>query len=297
MDRIEVLARDRVLPATISSIRSVWTSAERGGELAHAEVQARDLVVGLAVVAEGAREVEQRRRDARRARRPRRSRRSWSRRTSRRRRRPTSPGAGRATGRRARGRSPRAGRRPRRGTARRSARISKARWPPMCTSTRGLRPVLGAAWPRSRRATRTGRRGCSRRRPAGRPPPGSASGVAMKVFDGHSTASPRTPANSSAASAPPAQRAGRDGARAVPGGPGVLEAPRHRALGPVLGVDHLVPERMQTRAIATIEADGKARELGSAGGQGAVKLPATAAAAGRHPPTNSHSAGAMRPVS
>ena len=92
-------------------------------------------------------------------------------------------------------------------------------------------------------------------------------------------------------------RAGRDGARAIPGGPGVLEAPRHRALGPLLGVDHLVPERMQTLSIATIEADGKARELGSTGGQGAVKLPAAAAAAGRHPPTNSHSAGAMRPVS
>src|SRR4249919_358550 len=33
----------------------------------------------------------------------------------------------------------------------------------------------------------------------------AASGVAMKVFDGQSTVSPRTPANSSAASAPPAQ--------------------------------------------------------------------------------------------
>ena len=33
----------------------------------------------------------------------------------------------------------------------------------------------------------------------------AASGVAMKVFEGQSTVSPRTPANSSAASAPPAQ--------------------------------------------------------------------------------------------
>ena len=32
-----------------------------------------------------------------------------------------------------------------------------------------------------------------------------ASGVAMKVFEGHRTVSPATPANSSAASAPPAQ--------------------------------------------------------------------------------------------
>ena len=37
------------------------------------------------------------------------------------------------------------------------------------------------------------------------PAPIAASGVAMKVFEGQSTVSPRTPANSSAARAPPAQ--------------------------------------------------------------------------------------------
>ncbi len=37
------------------------------------------------------------------------------------------------------------------------------------------------------------------------PAPIAASGVAMKVLDGQSTVSPLTPANSSAASAPPAQ--------------------------------------------------------------------------------------------
>ena len=37
------------------------------------------------------------------------------------------------------------------------------------------------------------------------PAPSAASGVAMNVFEGHSTVSPLTPANCSAASAPPAQ--------------------------------------------------------------------------------------------
>ena len=96
--------------ATISSRRSVWTSADRGGELAHPEVQAGDGVVGLAVVAERARVREQVRVGARRACRPRRSRPSSSRRTSRRPRRRTCRAGGRSSSRRARARSPRAGR-------------------------------------------------------------------------------------------------------------------------------------------------------------------------------------------
>ena len=78
--------------ATISSQPLGLHEPERGGELAHAEVQPGDGVVGLAVVAERARVRRAAPGRARRASRPRRSRPSWSRRTTTRRRRPTCPG-------------------------------------------------------------------------------------------------------------------------------------------------------------------------------------------------------------
>ena len=83
----------------------------------------------------------------------------------------------------------------------------------------------------------------------------AASGVAMKVFDGQRTTSPRTSANASAASAAPAQPAKATAGQAVARRPGRLERRREAALGPPLGVDDLVPERVQTRAVTVIEAD------------------------------------------
>ena len=78
-------------------------------------------------------------------------------------------------------------------------------WPPMWTRIAARRLVRARPCARSPRTTCRGPRGCSRRtrpRRRRRSPP---AGVAMKVFEGQSTVSPRTPANSSAASAPPAQ--------------------------------------------------------------------------------------------
>jgi hypothetical protein len=75
----------------------------------------------------------------------------------------------------------------------------------------------------------------------------------MKVFDGQSTVSPVTPANSSAASAPPAQlerpTLGSEGFQLL-------------ALGPLLGIEHLGPELEEAGTIAMIEAD---REFGHVG--------------------------------
>ena len=119
--------------ATISSSRSTCDDAERGRELAQAEVQPVDVVVGLAVVAERARELDQlvcretsmppspveivfvaaERPDARVA--------------------PGAWPAGRATWRRGRGRSPRSGRCPARGSSSAIRSTSNAMWPPMCT--------------------------------------------------------------------------------------------------------------------------------------------------------------------
>ena len=74
------------------------------------------------------------------------------------------------------------------------------------------------------------------------PAPIAASGVAMKVLEGQSTVSPRTPANSSAASAPPAQLERPSARQPVPLGPAPLERLELRALRPLLGVEHLGPE-------------------------------------------------------
>ena len=74
--------------------------------------------------------------------------------------------------------------------------------------------VLLAPWPRSRRTTCTGPRGCSRRTGPRRRTRIAASGVAMNVLDGHSTVSPCTPAKCSAASAPAGPA--RDGHRGQP---------------------------------------------------------------------------------
>ena len=110
VQRVEVLAGVLVLPGDDLLHALGLDQAQRGGELAHPEVEPVDLVLELAVVAELARRTRSARRCRRRARRPRRWRRSWSRRASRRRRRRSRRAGGRSTRRRGRGRSPRAGR-------------------------------------------------------------------------------------------------------------------------------------------------------------------------------------------
>ena len=90
----------------------------------------------------------------------------------------------------------------------------------------------------------------------------AASGVAMKVFDGHSTVSPSTSAKCSAASAPPAQlesatagssfdRSHASSKRAV------IDASDQR-----FGIEHLVDQRVQSGAIAVVESDRKPRVIG-----------------------------------
>ena len=115
-------ARDAVLPRDDLLEPLGADDPERGRELVHSVVEPGRVVVGLAVVAERARELDQVVVAARRAGRPRRSRSSSSARTTRCPRRRRCPACGRSTRRRGRGRSPRAGRSPPRGRARRCAR-------------------------------------------------------------------------------------------------------------------------------------------------------------------------------
>ena len=178
--------------------------AEGGGELAHPEVEAVDLVLELAVVAELAGELDQVGVWRRRALRPRRSRPSSSRRASRRRRRRSCRAGARSTRRRVRGRSPRAGRSRwlRQYSAIRSE--SKAMWPPMWTRIAAFGLCRSAFASKSSNDMQRSSRLQSTNSTSA-PALIAASGVAMKVFEGQSTVSPRTPANSSAASAPPAQ--------------------------------------------------------------------------------------------
>ena len=60
----------------------------------------------------------------------------------------------------------------------------------------------------------------------------------------------------------------RDRVEAVPGRPLALELGGELALRPALGIEHSVPEPMQERAVAMVEPDREARELGrEVGGQ------------------------------
>ena len=194
MHRIELLARDArsSRPRSPPSARSGRAPSAAVNSLMR-KLRPVHVVVGLAVVAEGARELEQRRRGARRACRPPRSRRSWSRRTSRRRRRPSVPG------RRPFQRAPCAWAQSSmqedalgRGRGRRSRSTSKAMWPPMCTRNAARGPVARALRSKSSNDMHRSSRlqSTNTDRAAGAQ---VASGVAMNVFDGHSTASPRTP--------------------------------------------------------------------------------------------------------
>ena len=83
----------------------------------------------------------------------------------------------------------------------------------------------------------------------------------MNVFDGQSTVRPRTPRNSSAASAAPAQLPVATAGRPFQAAHDVLELARDRAFRPLLGVERGLPERMQTHAVAVVEADGERIEV------------------------------------
>ena len=220
-----------------------------------------DRVVGLAVVAEARARTRAARRGARRACRPRRSRPSWWRRTT------TRPASPHEPGRRpfqpapcacaqssirkmpslAAERGDRA--RPRTRCARRCARGS----PPAAGAAPTLRLEVGERHAEVRR-------GCSRRTRPSAPACSAASGVAMNVFDGHSTVSPRTPANSSAASAAPVQPENATAPRPFQAD---QAASKRSVSGPSdqrWDVDHLVPQLVQARAVALVEADREPRE-------------------------------------
>ena len=88
------------------------------------------------------------------------------------------------------------------------------------------------------------------------------SGVAMNVFDGHSTVSPRTPAHSSAASAAPVQPLNATASR--PFQP--AQAPSNSFVSSPsdhwFAVEDPLPEGVQARAVALVEADGEAGKVG-----------------------------------
>ena len=80
----------------------------------------------------------------------------------------------------------------------------------------------------------------------------------MKVFDGQSTASPWTPAKSSAASAAPAQPPKATEPRPFQAAQASSKRLGHLALGPALGGDDVVPQIVEPGKVAAIEPD---REL------------------------------------
>ena len=73
----------------------------------------------------------------------------------------------------------------------------------------------------------------------------AASGVAMNVFDGQRTVSPRTPAHSSAASAAPVQPLNATASSRFQVDHSPLELGGQLTLGPALGVEHAIPELVE----------------------------------------------------
>ena len=149
-------------------------------------------------------------------------------------------------------------------SARHSSAIARCRT--RCGRRCGRRspPAAGAGRPppRSRRTTGRGPRGCSPRTRTAAPACSAASGVAMNVFDGQSTVSPRTPANSSAASAAPVQPENATAASPFQAAQAASKRSVSGPSDPALGGDHLVPQRVQPRAVALVEADREALEVG-----------------------------------
>ena len=96
----------------------------------------------------------------------------------------------------------------------------------------------------------------------------AASGVAMNVFDGQRTVSPRTPAHSSAASAAPVQPLKATASRPFQVDHSRSNSRSQFALGPALRIQDPIPELVEPRSVAMIETDRKAREIGrEVGGQ------------------------------
>ena len=131
---------------------------------------------------------------------------------------------------------------------------SKAMWPPMWTRIAARGRCCSARRSKSANDMQRSSRLQSTNSTSA-PAPTAASGVAMKVFEGQSTVSPRTPANSSAASAPPAQLERPRLGEPVPLGPAALEGLELLALRPLLGVEDLGPEIEETTAVAVVEPD------------------------------------------
>ena len=104
------------------------------------------------------------------------------------------------------------------------------------------------------------------------PAPIAASGVAMKVLEGQRTVSPRTPANSSAASAPPAQLDMPTLSSPFHSRPAPLECLQLGALGPLLGVEHLGPEIEEPAAIAVVEPDRELRSRRTGLSRGTLRV-------------------------
>ena len=83
----------------------------------------------------------------------------------------------------------------------------------------------------------------------------------MNVFEGHSTVSPLDAGEVERRERAAGPARERDRRQLVPRLPGRLEAGVHLGLGPAVGVEHLVDQRVQAPAVAVIEADREAREV------------------------------------
>ena len=92
----------------------------------------------------------------------------------------------------------------------------------------------------------------------------AASGVAMNVFDGHSTVSPWTPGEVQRRHRPAGPAREGHGRDFVPRLPGRLEPAGQLGLGPAPRVEHLVDQRVQPRTIALVEADREPRVVWNA---------------------------------
>ena len=259
--RVEPLARDGVLPGDDLLHALGLHDAERRGELAQAEVEPGDGVIGLAVVAEGARELEQL--GVARHEHPALARGDGLGGVEgpHARRRPSCRGGGRSSRRRARARSPRSGRSPRCGTARRCAR-RRRRCGRRCARGSPRADGGGRPWPRSPRSDMQRSSRLQSTKATSRPACSAASGVAMNVLEGHRTvdAAHAGELQGGQRGARPARERHRVRARSS-SDHGRLEALGERALRPALGVDHLVPEVMQPRAVAHVEADREPAEV------------------------------------
>ncbi len=83
----------------------------------------------------------------------------------------------------------------------------------------------------------------------------------MKVFDGQSTVSPRTPAHSSAASAAPVQPLKATAPTPFQRSPALLELAGQLTLATTVVVEDAIPQLVQPRTVAMVEADRETGEI------------------------------------